>query len=140
MNHAVPICLVFPLLFNAFGEAVACGENPVVTLVGGPIRSDKATTTTRRGLFVPLDRLRKAPIWSPGQGDVPLSISDAHDLALNWAKQQVPANFDLEVARISLGPCRELDTWYYVVLFDFADITTVAVLFDGTLIGLTNID
>ena len=140
MNHAVPICLVFPLLFNACGDAVACGENPVVTLIGGPIRSDKAITTTRRGLFVPLDWLRNAPIWSPGQGDVPLSISDALDLALNWAKQQVPLNFDLEVAGISLRPCRELDTWYYVVLFDFGDITHVAILFDGTLIGLTNID
>ncbi len=137
MNRVSNISMLSMSLIVIGGEAVACGEKSVV-VSHRTIRSEDATI--KRGLFVPLEWLRNAPLWTPEKGDPPLSISTAHDLALSWAKQRDPANSRLEVADISLRPCSELDTWYYVVTFNGAEVSTVAVLFDGTLIGMTQID
>ena len=138
--------LVIVLILVLFsGESIAsrCDDLPVLTT--------ERRDGTKVGLFIANDQFANAPDWSPDSGDPPLSFSEAHRLAMEWAKTTYSKYDEVSVREISLTNrfCSSTDKrWYYI--FDFTLVfdgnvflgsgNWTAVLMNGTVIGPRKIE
>ena len=119
-----------------------CGKRAVISMKG----ADGVTM----GIRISEAQFEKAPPWSPGHGEPPLSISRVVQIAENWAKTRYRGFDSAKIHNVSLtefGCADERKHWYYLVQFlpikdgkstfsgDFA-----AVLLDGTLVGPSKLD
>jgi hypothetical protein len=115
--------------------AFGCDDRPVMTT------TDPDGNTTE--LFIPDDRLNKAPRWMPGQGEPPLPVSKAISIAQAWAGKAYSRFDSVRINEVTLARagCGE-GQWYYRL--DFSPVVDgnvlygsgywVAVLMDGTVV------
>lgn len=114
-----------------------------------PVITTKVHDGTTIGVFISEAQFKRAPTWSPGHRDPPLSIAKVVEISEKWSKTQYQGYESARIQTISLsefGCFGEAKYWYYTVHFvpvkdgkpslggHFA-----AVLFDGTLIGPTKV-
>lgn len=121
-------------------EAGDCGKTSVM--------SSTDENGSKVELILDSAAVEKAPQWSPGAGEPPLSLTRAIEVASAWAKEKY-ARFDgveiREISLTSLGCATSSKHWYYV--FDFTPImggnrmfgggNWGAVLMDGAVVGAT---
>lgn len=123
-----------------FGAAVvqACGTHPVL--------STEKSDSTNIGLFIDRAAIEATQAWSPKKGEPPLGVSQAYQLAREWARGHYQRYGDVKVREVSLTSyscSRVQDRWYYV--FDLIPVIEgnrawgsgnwAAVLMDGTVIA-----
>jgi hypothetical protein len=134
-------CLAILLLFSTAG--LACGDGPVFKSTSADGKS--------MGLFLSDSSFESSPIWEPGSGEPPLSISNAIQIAQQWAVARYRKYDGVEIREVSLSEyhCGGISSkWYYLVgvtpLFDGNEVygasESVAVLFDRSTIGMTELD
>ena len=100
-------------------------------------------------LVIKADALLRTKGWTPGDGEPPLSITNAVKIAKVWAKKHYAAYDDVvidEVALTRYGCYAINNKWYY--RFDFIPFRKgsgelqpghwAAVLMDGTVIAVSN--
>ena len=132
------IVIAAVLYFLAMGGVHAeCTKRVVVSEKG-----DDGVTT---GIVISSAQFKQAPKWFPGEGDPPLSISRAIEIADQWG-QAAYRNFDsVQIDSVGLdqyGCPGDTKYWYYLVRFrtikdgtPFFGGNFVAILFDGKLIS-----
>lgn len=132
--------LLFFLLFAASLPAAAgfCGHHAVI--------STTLDDGTEVGVFLTEAQMARAPEWSPGEGEPPLSVAKAVEVATKWARQTYTRYDDVRIESIGLngyGCRRARENWYYVVHFTpvidgnrlYGGGNFAAVLMDGTVVG-----
>ena len=111
-----------------------------------PVMSSHKDDGTKIGLFISQAQIEKTQAWSPENGEPPLSVSSAYQIAISWGHQHYTRYDGVKIREISIkkyGCSLVSDRWYYVM-----DITPVidgnevwsggswaGVLMDGTVIG-----
>ena len=124
-------------------DAHACGKTSVMSATGDDGKKVE--------LVMDSAIVEKAPAWSPGAGDPPLSIADASEIALAWASEKYRRYDGVEIREISLTAlgCESSKAhWYYI--FDFTPLmggnrmygtgNWAAVLMDGAVVGSSQSD
>jgi len=128
------------LLFTGSASGFDCGKEFRLSTT----REDGTTV----GLIIAPEPVMAAPQWTPRDGEPPLSVSEAVEIATRWGRGRYTRYDRVEVAGIDLGEyqCGDVsDRWYYTLTFRlFIDGNGllgagnfVAVLMDGTLIPPT---
>jgi hypothetical protein len=118
----------------------ACGDSPVMTTT----RDDG----TQIRLVISEDDIVAAPAWNPINGEPPLGLSQAYQVAMNWAKANYTRYDDVKVREISLTKYScytTADRWYYtfdlIPTLDGNDLfgtgNWVAVLMNGRVVAPT---
>lgn len=110
--------MIVATLLITTGEAAArCSDHvgPIITKENGGVI----------GVVISRDRLARPPAWSPEDGEPPLSVARAVELALDWAEAEHSRSSPLEVRRIALKSANCDDTfpriasgpapWYYII-------------------------
>lgn len=116
--------------------ALACGDYPV--------RSVRLEDGREIGLYLPEDKLRSAPEWTPGMGEPPLSVSAAVETAMAWGKEKYSQFESVSVREISLTKtsCSRASNWYYTIEFVlffngsplYGSGAFVGIMMDGTVV------
>jgi hypothetical protein len=130
-------------LFICAEYSLACGNYPVM--------STKKEDGAKVGIVIPETTIKSTPEWSPVQGEPPLSISTVFRIVKDWSKHEYARYDDIAIRQISLreyGCTRHASRWFYIVDFQpvidgnklWGTANWVAVLLDGTVIGVTNVD
>ncbi len=101
---------------------------------------------TRVSLVIEGAKLKDTPLWDLSNGEPPLSITRASEIAMKWAKEHFDDEGRIEVNMISLKSLRcggRARHWYYV--FDFSPVKNdqwsheighwLAVLMDGSTVA-----
>jgi hypothetical protein len=126
---------------GAAAQDRGCGKRPVITT--------KLEDGTSIGVLVSEAQHKKAPAWSPGRGEPPISIARVADIAEKWAKVKYRDYDSVKIQSINLseyGCYGEPKYWHYIVHFipvkngqpQFGGYFAV-VLLDGTLIEPTRV-
>lgn len=134
MIRYLVLILVFLLPVNA---SLACD---------GALVSAKTDDGTRIALKVSEEEIRGAPKWKISDGDPPLSITQAYQAAMEWAKEKYKRYDSVKIWSLELkgyNCSTHRDRWLYVVEFQpiidgnrlFGSGNWAAILMDGKVIG-----
>jgi hypothetical protein len=134
MKYCVFI-LVAILSFICNLYAFDCDENAVITY--------RISNGFEEGIFIKQDQILNAPTWTAGTSEPALSISQAISRVQQSTKHQYEK---IEIDSIALNKylCgKPAGNWYYIIDYTpinnnrllFKERSSVAVLFDGTVIG-----
>ena len=139
---------ILALLFFTFATLFSCSAHAGYYCGNEVARSATDDKGRKVELVINFDALRRTKSWSPGDGEPPLSISNAVKIAKVWAKAHYTAYDEVRIEEIALTRygCYDVNNkWYY--RFDFMPFRKgsgvrqpgqwAAVLMDGTVINVT---
>lgn len=129
-------------MFVMSGAHAACSKRTVMSMKG-----DDGVLT---GIVILAAQLERAPTWMPGQGEPPLSVARAVDIASRWGRTHYRSFDSARIDAVGLNEygCPDHQKyWFYLVQFRLVKNgkhvwggNFVAVLFDGTLVASRRLD
>ena len=138
MRQIVLLALIAAAFWNAPAWSFNCGEIALL--------STTKDDGTEIGIYISDQQLEPTPEWSPGSGEPPLGVTEAIEIAIQWAEKEYARYDSVEIHGIDLqevGCSRAKNHWYY--MFHFRPVIDgnrlwgsgnfAAVLMDGTVIG-----
>lgn len=134
------ITTIFMLVMSS--AHAACSKRTVMSMRG----EDGVLT----GIVISTTQLEKAPTWTPGRGEPPLSVARAVDIASQWGRIHYRKFDSARIDAVGLNeygcPSRK-KYWFYLVQFRLVKNgkhvwggNFVAVLLDGTLVASQRLD
>ena len=142
MKHSLGIQFTRILLLASalFGrETLACGDRPVF--------STQLEDGVTYGLFISDADFDKMHQWQPGDGEPPVSVTEAVAKSKKWGLEYFAKYEGVEISGIALQWTRcssVAEKWYYLIevtpVFDGHAVRSatrsVAVFLDGSVVGL----
>lgn len=121
-------------------------SSPALFAKGWPIVSTEQLDGRRVVIYVNHDELMGTPRWVPGEGPIPLAVSDAVRAVKRWAKAAHAMYEDFVVRDITIKPIQigpKERRWHYLIYLDGlvnghlqrTSHIFAAVLFDGKVLS-----
>ena len=140
MRQSLVIAFIAVVFWNTPAESYGCGEWPLL--------STTMDDGTEIGLFVTDQQVEQTQKWSPQNGAPPLPLTEAIEIAIEWAEKEYSRYDSVKIHSIDLqeiGCSGTKGHWSYI--FSFRPVidgnalwgpgNLAAVLMDGTVIRPT---
>ncbi|MCB1574167.1 MAG: hypothetical protein KDI80_09320 [Xanthomonadales bacterium] len=136
-------CLLLMASCDSGGGTAACGMPCTMCERPTEVLTATGDDGTRVSLTIDGEKVANAPLWNVAQGDPPLSLAHASQIAAAWASKHYGDAGGFQIREITLrsfGCFPKNEYWYYIVNFTpivngkrtYETGSFVAVLMDGS--------